>query len=137
MTDRFFIDTNVLVYANDASNPEKKGRAREILGEALSSRRACLSTQVLQEFFVAATRKLGVEPRNARAQVARLSSLEIVLIDTDLVLGAIDLHVLHRLSFWDSLIINAAAAARCTVLYTEDLNAGQVLNGVKVVNPFA
>ena len=137
MTDRFFIDTNVIVYANDVSSPEKMGRAREILAEALSSRRACLSTQVLQEFFVAVTRKLGVEPRNARAQVARLSSLETVLIDTDLVLGAVDLHMLHRISFWDALIINAAVAARCAVLYTEDLNPGQILAGIKIVNPFA
>jgi len=136
MRDRFFVDTNVLVYANDRSSPRKKERAREIISEAFSTRCGCVSTQVLQEFFVVAVRKAGIPHANARSQVAELSRLQTVLIDSDLVLGAIDLHLLHQLSFWDALIIKSASAGGCRTLYTEDMNHGQLIDGVHLTNPF-
>jgi predicted nucleic acid-binding protein len=134
---RFFLDTNVLVYANDASAPAKRDRARQLLVEAFETRQGCLSTQVLQEFFVVVTKKGGVPGPNARAQVVRLLGLDTVVVDAALVTGAIDLHLIHGLSFWDALVIKAAAAGGCAALYSEDLQAGRVLDGVRVVNPFA
>lgn len=136
MTDRFFLDTNVLVYANDRSSPVKRALAREIVDEAFRSRRGVVSTQVLQEFFVTETRKAGVPWETARSLVRRLTALDCVVVSPELVLGAIDLHRIHQLSFWDALIVRAAVAAGCRRLVTEDLNHGQVIEGVWVVNPF-
>ena len=137
MKDRYFIDTNVLVYANDSSSPDKQRRARQIVTDAFSDRRGCLSTQVLQEFFVVVTRKAGVPATNARAQALKLSELDSVVVDPALVMSAIDLHIIQKLSFWDALIVKSAAAAGCKRLLTEDLNHGQVIDGVVVENPFS
>lgn len=136
MSDRFFIDSNVLVYANDRSSPAKRARARQIIAEAFAHRLGCLSMQVLQEFFVNVTRKAGVRWDNARAQVIRLMELDAVIVDRDLILGAVDLHHIHRISFWDALIVKSAAVIHCRRLLTEDLNHGQILDGVLVENPF-
>lgn len=136
MRDRFFIDTNVLVYANDRSSPDKQRRAREIITEAFSGRLGCISTQVLQEFFVAVTRRAGVAWSNAKAQVLQLAALDTVVVDREVIVGAIDLHHLNQISFWDALVIKSAAAAGCRRLYTEDLNHGQSIEGVLIDNPF-
>ena len=95
-----------------------------------------LSTQVLQEFFVASTRKLGVPAEIARRKVELLSRLDVVTIQPSLILDAIDLHRLHSLSFWDALILRAAAASGCRRLLTEDMHSGQVIAGAKIENPF-
>ena len=137
MSARFFLDTNVLVYANDRSAPGKRDTARGLIARAFATRKGCLSTQVLQEFFVVVTKKAGLAPRNAREQVVQLLGLDTVLLDGELVTGAIDLHLAHRFSFWDALIIKAAAVARCSVLYSGDMDAGRLVDGVEIVNPFA
>ncbi len=95
-----------------------------------------ISTQVLQEYFAATTRKLKVRPEIARRKVEIFARLDVVQVDLDLILGAIDLHRLHALFFWDALIVRAALANGCTVLYSEDLQTGQRLNGLQIVNPF-
>ena len=136
MSARFFIDTNVLVYANAVDAPAKRAVARRVLDEALSSGLGCLSTQILQEFFVAVTRKLGVSADHARRQLEILGGLPTLVVDRELVLGAVDLHRLHRLSFWDALVVRSAAVARCATLLTEDLAHGAVIDGVRVVDPF-
>lgn len=136
MSGRFFLDTNVLVYADDLDAGKKREVAREILREALSSHTGVVSTQVLQEFFVIATRKLGGDAATARRKVELLSNLDLVLVRLDLILGAIDLHRLHQISFWDALIIRCASAAGCTRLISEDMHHGQVLDGVRIENPF-
>lgn len=136
MKDRFFLDTNILVYANDSSAPVKQARARALLAEAFSSGAGCLSPQVLQEFFVVAVNKAGIPPHNARSQVTRFSQLQMARVDEDTVLGAIDLHIVHRISFWDAMVVKAASSIGCARLYTEDLNHGQLIDGVTVVNPF-
>ncbi|MBW2522922.1 MAG: PIN domain-containing protein [Deltaproteobacteria bacterium] len=137
MKGRFFVDTNVLVYADDADAGSKTARGRHVLREALTSGRGVLSTQVLQEYFVIATRKLGVEAAVARRKVELLARMSVVEIDLGLILGAIDLHRLHGISFWDALIVRSAAAAGCQRLLTEDLQDGQILDGVRIENPFA
>jgi predicted nucleic acid-binding protein len=85
---------------------------------------------------VIATRKLGVKPELARRKVEALAELEVVLIRPDLIVGAIDLHRLHSLSFWDALIVRSASAAGCRRIFSEDLSHGQTLDGVEIENPF-
>ncbi|RME26436.1 MAG: PIN domain-containing protein [Deltaproteobacteria bacterium] len=136
MNGRYFLDTNVLVYANDRSSPKKQRVARLLIAHALTSGQGCLSTQILQEFFVVVTRKAGVNPSNARAQMLHLSRLHVVTIDTGLVLEAIDLHLIDRISFWDALVVKSARAAGCKVVFTEDLGHGRLHDGVRIQNPF-
>jgi predicted nucleic acid-binding protein len=135
--DRFFIDTNVLVYANDRSSPNKQRLAREIIAEAFRTGRGFLSTQVLQEFFTVVTKKANVAPDNARAQVLKLSQLDCIMVDKDIIIGAIDLYIIHQLSFWDALIIKSASVAGCQRLLSEDLHHGQTIDGVYIENPFS
>lgn len=132
MPGRAFLDTNVLVYADDVGAGDRRERAMACLERHLRDRSAVFSTQVLQEYFVVATRKLGLSPARARRKVELLATQDVVTLETDAVLAAIDLHRLHALSFWDALIVQAAATARCKTLITEDLQEGQVLQGVRI-----
>ena len=136
MKERTFVDTNILIYADDLDAGEKSVRARELVASALRDQSGVLSTQVLQEFFAVATRKLHVDPAVARRKVELLATLEVVAIQVPHILHAIDLHRLHSVSFWDGLILSCAAAAGCAKLWTEDLQHGAVIAGVTVENPF-
>lgn len=136
MTARFFVDTNVLVYADDRSAGAKRQRARQLLREALRRRSGVLSLQVLKEYFAAATRKLGLPAVAARRRIELLGRLDVVKLDVDDLLAAVDLHRLHKLSIWDTLIIRSALVAGCRVLYTEDLQHGRRIDGLEIVNPF-
>ena len=133
---KIFIDTNILVYAMDEDEPAKQTRCRELLASLGNSSQGVISTQVLQETFVATTRKLNVEPLKARAVLQSLQVLEIVTITSSLIFTAIECSHRDQLSFWDALIITAAAHAKCETIWTEDLNAGQIIQGVHIVNPF-
>jgi predicted nucleic acid-binding protein len=135
---RRFFDTNVLVYLFDASAPRKKARAQNLLKEAVGEGLALLSTQVLQEFFVAVTRKLSAPLAHEQAEraVRDLAKLPMAQIDTEMVLKAIETMRRYGLSFWDSLIIQAALHGGATILYTEDLQHGQVIETLAVENPF-
>jgi predicted nucleic acid-binding protein len=95
-----------------------------------------ISTQIMQEFYVAATRKLGVAPLVAKGVLKTFATFEIVTISPPLIQEAIDCSILNQVSFWDALVLAAAAAAGCSTVYSEDLNAGQTILGVKVQNPF-
>jgi predicted nucleic acid-binding protein len=132
-----FFDTNVLAYADDASSPEKQDRAITLLAEHLRRGTAVVSLQVLQEYFVTATRKLGVAPETAQRKVEILARARVVRFGPGDVIAAIELHRLARISFWDALIVHAARCAGVQALYSEDLQPGAVLGGVPVVNPFA
>ena len=92
--------------------------------------------KVLQEFFFATTRKLGVQPVDARRLILECLDAEMVPTTPELVVGAIDLSIVTGLSLWDSLILQTAVVGRCEILYTEDLGHGQRINGVRIVNPF-
>jgi predicted nucleic acid-binding protein len=133
---KVFLDTNVLVYACDQDNPEKQAKARSLLRLHAAGDPPCISTQVLQEFYVAATRKLGIEPLRVKAIMATFRNLETALVDQEDILRAIDGNILLQISFWDALIIVAAHKLRCDVIYSEDLNHGQNYNGLLVQNPF-
>ncbi len=136
MTARCFADTNILVYSVDESAAAKHETARRILDQGRLESRAIISTQVLQEFYTAAIRKLGFAPVRARDLTLLWTGFEVVRIDPEDVLAAIDCSILNRLAFWDGLIITAARKANCQTLWTEDLNHGQIIQGVRVVNPF-
>ena len=138
MSVKVFLDTNVLVYAYDISESKRMTIARALLETVLRTGNGCLSTQVLGEFYVTVTRKIEtpLTPAAASQIVNLLGELTVVSIDLPLVRQAIHLHREHHLSYWDALIIAAAARAGCTEILTEDLNPGQVLLGVHIVNPF-
>jgi predicted nucleic acid-binding protein len=136
MAGKVFIDTNVLVYAQDSGQLRKRARSRALIEELVHSGDGVISTQVLQEFYVASTRKLGVTPLAAKAVLKTFGAFETVQVSPELIQEAVDCSILNELSFWDALIIAAASAAGCVVLYSEDLNTGQTILGVKVENPF-
>ena len=138
MSTRVFLDTNVLVYLFDLDAPEKQARAQEILESEGASGRALVSTQVLQEFYVSVTRKLAqpLDPETAYRAVEDLASLPMVQIDTTLILSAITRHRKEQVSFWDALIIQAALEGGAGILYTEDLQHGRVMDGLRIENPF-
>jgi len=132
---KVFIDTNILLYCLDRHDPGKQARARELLKEAAGNLTGVVSTQVLQEFYVAATRKLHVDPLQAKTMVQAFGNLETILITPDAIANAIDCSVLNKISFWDALVVVAAESAACATLWTEDLSDGQVIRGVKIQNP--
>jgi len=132
-----FFDTNVLVYVHDQRSPYKREVARRLYSAHLYGGSIALSTQVLQEFFVTVTQKAQQIPvREARSLVSHLAGLNVVRIEPEHVLSAIDLHARYRLSFWDSLIIVAAKSAGAQAVLSEDLGHGQIYDGVRVENPF-
>jgi predicted nucleic acid-binding protein len=136
MTAPCFVDTNVLVYADDGRDPRKQAQARDLVRRLLRERSGKLSLQVLQEFFAAARQKLGLSAVEARRRIEVYSHFDAVRLDVDDVLAAIDLHRLHDLSIWDALILRAATMSGCRVLYTEDLQHGRRFDGTEIVDPF-
>jgi predicted nucleic acid-binding protein len=103
---------------------------------AEAEREGVVSTQVLQEHFSVTTRTLGTDPAVARRKVRLFATLDVVQVDRDLIIGAIDLHRLHALSIRDALIVEAAGRSGCEVLLTEDLQAGRAIHGLRIVDPF-
>ena len=129
-----FLDTDVLVYAFDSSDDRKRRLAIEVIERAPF----VVSAQVLGEFYVTVTRKLAVPlpADDAARAVGRLSALAVVPTDAALVAAAVETVRAHQVSYWDALIIEAAAVAGCDVLLSEDLADGSVMRGVRIENPF-
>ena len=136
MSARSFFDTNVVVYADDSSDPAKQRRARALFGEHRRSRSGVVSTQVLQEYSVTATRKLHLDPAVARRKVELLSEFDVARPEPGDILAAIDLHRLHQLSFWNALIVRMASQSGCTVLFSEDMQHSSQIQSIQIVNPF-
>lgn len=136
MSVRSFFDTNILVYTDDRDSPDKQERALALLEERRLDGTGVLSTQILGEYFVASTRKLGVPVVIARRKVELFSHYDVILLYVDDVLAVIDLHRLHQIPFWDGLVIRAAQQGGCSVLYTEDFQHGRRFDGLEIVNPF-
>jgi len=132
-----FFDASVLAPADDASATEKRDRAIALFAEHRRSGTAVVSLQVLEEYFAAATRKLGVAPEIAQQKVEVLARSNVVRCDARDVIAAIELHRLTQVSIWDALIVQAARSVGAAVLYSEVLPAGTGVGGVRVVNPFA
>lgn len=138
MKDKYFIDTNILVYANDRSEKAKQERAKQILVDGIVRENIAVSTQVLSEFYVTVTQKIKVKlPEDtARKEIVLLKAIDIVEIDFNLIMQAIDISRKNNLSYWDSLIVAAAQKAKCNILYSEDLNPDQKVDSLTIKNPF-
>jgi predicted nucleic acid-binding protein len=133
---RSLLDTNLLVYADAADEPAKQRRALDVISQLRADGDAVLSTQVLQEYVNVALRKLRLPPPLVRERLAFYRRFELVPASAELIQGALDLHMLHALSFYDALIVQAAAASGCARLLSEDMQHGAVIAGVRIENPF-
>lgn len=133
-----FVDTNVLVYCFDSSDPEKKERANILIEHLWNASEGVLSLQVLKEFFVTVTSKLRrkIDLQTAKSTVMALSDWDIFLEDIRSLEKAFEIVEKHRLSFWDANILSAAILSGCQQIYSEDLNHRQNIEGVRIINPF-
>jgi len=138
MSAKVFVDTNVLVYKRDASEPEKQGAAAAWMAILWERRAGRLSYQVLQEFYVTVTTKLspGMDRDAARRNIQALLSWKPLPINSSVLMGAWHFQDRYRLSFWDALIASAAQAMGCRYLLSEDFQAGLEMGELTVVNPF-
>lgn len=138
MTARYFVDTNVLVYARDTRHADKHERALAWLERLWRTRNGCLSYQVLQEYYQVVTRRLepGIEPGEAQADIRDLLAWQPVAVDLSVLERAWSVEERYRFSWWDALIVGAALQAGCDYLLTEDLQHGQELSGLLVQDPF-
>lgn len=137
MTEKFFIDTNILIYTIDNHYPKKKKICRKLLAKLFEDNSGIISTQVLQEFYYIAVNKLKSDPMIIKELLKSFEDFEIIQVNTTIIHNAIDCSVANKISFWDALIISAAESANCNKLFSEDLNSGQIINGVEIVNPFS
>ena len=138
MSDRYFVDTNILMYAHDAAAGEKHRRARALVERLWETRSGVVSTQVLQELAVNLRRK-AKKPLNAKATrevVSDYLAWQVVVNGGDSILEALDFEARYHVSFWDALVIQAANAAGAEILYSEDLSDERRYGGVTVSNPF-
>ena len=137
MSDKCFVDTNILMYAHDTAAGEKHERARALVEELWRARTGVVSTQVLQELIVNLRRKAAkpLDPAAAREVVVDYLAWQVVVNSGESILHALDLEQQHRISFWDALIVHAAEVSGSSVLYSEDLSNGQRYGAVTVVNP--
>jgi len=136
MTAPVFVDTNVFLYALDASHPKKQALARNWRAELWGTRSGRTSFQVLQEFYVNVLKKFPVGAEEARAEVRDLLAWRPIAISSELLERGWKIQDRYKLSFWDALIVAAARICACHYLLTEDLQRGQNLDGVIVVDPF-
>jgi predicted nucleic acid-binding protein len=137
MSDRYFVDTNILMYAHDTSAGVKHERARMLLEQLWRERSGVLSTQILQELCVNLLRKSRhpVDTNTAAEIVKDYLSWHVVLNDGESILAALEIQDRYGISFWDALVIRAAQIAGVEILYSEDLSDGQSYGSVRVVNP--
>ena len=134
---KLFLDTNVLLYANDCRDPGKQSIALDRIHEAMKTGTGAISTQVVQEFAAAGVQKLGLQIDVVLHELLLLESLEVVQVTSALVRRSLELQDRYNINFWDAGILAAAETANCGVLLSEDLNPGQLYAAVRVENPFA
>ncbi len=136
-----FFDTNVIVYAHDPADPRKQSQARAAMHDAMVGRTLVISTQVMQEFYSVVLRRQWMSPAQASQVLRLLAGYTVVPADSASVLRALELQQRYRVSVWDALIVQSAIDARCSVLYSEDLQAGMRFDApgaptLEVVSPF-
>ena len=140
MTDRVFLDTNILFYLFDFRSPEKQRVAGELVQRFADERQTLvISTQVLQEAYASLTRKLDFDGAEAQSVLQEIveSGFLVKALDVPLIWRGATRSIQDKISFWDGLIVESAVTAHCSVLYTEDLQHGRKFDGLGVVNPFA
>lgn len=138
MNDKWFLDTNLLVYAYDASDLRKQRIAQEWINKAIVEEKGALSAQVLSEFYVVVTQRIKspLPQGEAKKIIEIFGALEVVEIDRALVDRSIGIHGRYRISYWDAMIVAAAERAGCAFVLSEDFNDGQEYEGIGVRNPF-
>jgi predicted nucleic acid-binding protein len=139
MSGRFFLDTNILVYAFDPNAPSKAKKAGDLIRRAADTGEGIISYQVVQEFFSVAFRRFAQPMNEAEAEqylITVLRPLLAVHSSTAIYFEALRIRERHRISWYDSLIVAAAVEGRCEKLYSEDLQSGQKIEGLRIENPF-
>lgn len=134
--NKVFLDTNLIVYANDTRDARKRSRAIELVSAVIRDGTGVISTQVMQEYAVTALGKLRQDPDAILRQLLLLETLEVVQITPALVRRALELKIRYQIDYWDAGILAAAEYAQCRVLWSEDLNPGQLYATVRIENPF-
>jgi predicted nucleic acid-binding protein len=135
---REFVDANVLVYAFDTSAKARHTAATQLLEKLWQNGTGCTSVQILQEFFVTVTRKVAqpLSVEDAADRVREFATWKVFAPTANDVLSAITLHKQAKISFWDAMVVHAAAELGCDPLWTEDLKDKQVIRGVRIRSPF-
>jgi len=138
MRDKTFVDTNILVYAHDQDAGHKHEIARKVISELWESRLGILSTQVLQEFYLTLTRKIPIPlDKPVTRRILRSYFIwEVVANDSSIILQASEIEETYKISFWDALVVSAAFSKNAAIILTEDLNHGQIIEGIEINNPF-
>jgi predicted nucleic acid-binding protein len=119
----------------DQHDPDKQQKSRSCLRQLAEMSGGVISTQVMQEFYVTATKKLQVDALLVKETLHSFAQFEIILISPEIIDRAVDCQILNQISFWDALIVSAAQSACCEVLWTEDLNHGQIIQEIRIENP--
>ena len=137
MSDKYFVDTSILVYAHDRSAGAKHQRARTLLEQLWDSGQGVLSTQVLQELCINLRRKVSrpLPLEDVRRLIRDYSTWEVITNTPESILQAIEIEARYKTSFWDALILQAAESSGASILYSEDLATGQLYGDIRVVNP--
>ncbi len=138
MKDKMFVDTNILVYAHDLDAGDKHEIAIGVVSDLWESGKGVISTQVLQELYVTLTKKVPSHPK--KSQVRRILNnylaWDLAVNNGQTILQASEIEENYNISFWDAMIVSAAYSKNAAILLTEDLNEGQLIEGIKIVNPF-
>jgi len=138
MKDRIFVDTNILIYAHDLDAGHRHDIAASLIEELWENENGVISTQILQEFYVNVTRKIQKPIPQARARgiIENYMTWHVEVNEPDTVIKASEIEERHLLSFWDALVIASACRAKVDKILTEDLNHGQIIEGILIENPF-
>jgi predicted nucleic acid-binding protein len=136
MKDRRFIDTNVLIYAEASDVPVKQKVALTLLKKLYEDSAGVLSTQILQEYCNVALKKLKLSPQHVRAQLDLYEQFEVIQVTPAIIRYGIDLHQTRLVGFYDAIVLATALTAGCSQLLSEDMNTGEVVHGIRIVNPF-
>ncbi len=138
MSDKIFVDTNIIVYSRDASEKLKEPIARTYLEKLWRDQSGVISTQVLDEYYVIVTKKLkpGLSQKVAWEDICALMAWGPLPIDMAVLHQAKLIEEKYTISWWDSMIVAAAKIVGCKTIYSEDLSNGQIIEGIKIVNPF-
>ena len=135
---KVFFDSNILVYSVDERDTKKQKIAINLIDKAIHDKIGIISTQSLQEFFAVTTQKLKF-PKEASKEYLNYfaDNIPVTQVALSNILNAIDISIQTQFSFWDSLILSAAHSSGCVIVYSEDMRHNQLVNGVKIINPFA
>jgi len=137
MAARSFIDTNILVYAEASDEPAKQKAALALLKQLYEDASGVLSTQVLQEYCNVALKKLKLPPQYIRAQLDLYEQFDVIQVTPAIIRAGLDLHQIRSVAFYDAIVLASAQTAGCSLLFSEDMNTGETVDGVRIINPFA